>query len=214
VDSRPLTGTDVTLYRSGTMRCCYLGPDRPEIQYGAKEYSRWMQSPIASHLEDLKRVVRFLKGHRRLVQTFVAQDPVYDMICRVDSNHAACPVTRKSTTCVHMMHGENCIKTASSTQAVLGLSTGESEFHGLVRACSMCSGGCLMASDIGETLKAKVYGDSTAAKGIGSRSGIGKVRHVHLLLLWIQDFVRKKLIQLIKKKGTELTADLGTKHVT
>ena len=35
-----------------------------------------------------------------------------------------------------------------------------------------------------------------------------------LPLLWIQDFVRKKLITLIKKKGTELTADLGTKHVT
>ena len=70
-----------------------------------------------------------------------------------------------------------------------------------------------MASDVGETLKAKVFGDSTAAKGIGSRSGVGKVRHLHLPLLWIQDFVRKKLITLIKKKGSELSADLGTKHV-
>ena len=63
-------------------------------------------------------------------------------------------------------------------------------------------------------LKVKVVGDSTAAKGIAQRTGVGRVRHLHLPLLWVQDFIRKKLIELVKKKGTELSADLGTKHVT
>ena len=173
-----------------------------------------MQRPTLNDLENLKHIVRFLKGRRRLVQTFIEQEPIHKMSCRVDSNHAACPITRRSTTCTHLMHGVNCLKTASTTQSVLGLSTGESEFQGLVKASSLCLGAASMASDVGQVVSSEVLGDSTAAKGIGSRTGVGRVRHLHLPLLWVQDFVKRKLLTLVKKKGTELSADLGTKHVT
>ena len=196
------------------MRCNYLGPDRPDIQYASKECARHMQRPTTQHLEDLKHVVRYLKGHRRLVQTFLQQECIYTVDVLVDSNHAGCQITRKSTTCTHLKHGVNVIKTTSSTQGILGLSSGESEFHGIVKACSLGLGAQSMASDIGQVLKVRVVGDSTAAKGIAQRTGVGKVRHLHLPLLWVQDFIRRKLIELVKKKGTELSADLGTKHVT
>ena len=71
-----------------------------------------------------------------------------------------------------------------------------------------------MAADIGMKLMCELWGDSTAAKGVANRLGVGKIRHLHLPLLWIQSFVKKGLLKLIKKKGTELSADLGTKLVT
>ena len=111
------------------------------------------------------------------------------------------------------MRGQNCIKTSSTTQSVLGLSTGESEFQGLVKASSLCLGAAAMATDLGQTVSSEVLGDSTAAEGIGSRTGVGRLRHLHLPLFWVQDFVRKKLLTLVKRKGTYLSADLGTKHV-
>ena len=62
-----LHARDHTPYRGNGARCNYLGPDRPDIQYAAKEICRWMSSPTTLGQEALKRVTRFLVGRRRLV---------------------------------------------------------------------------------------------------------------------------------------------------
>ena len=55
--------------------------------------------------------------------------------------------------------------------------------------------------------------DATAGKGIAERRGVGRVRHLHTPLLWLQSAVQRKLLQLHKVSGEENPADLGTKHV-
>ena len=70
-----------------------------------------------------------------------------------------------------------------------------------------------MAADFGDKLNIEVHTDSIAAKGIGSRIGLGKVRHLDTGLLWIQNFIEKGIIKLKKVKGTENPADLGTKDL-
>ena len=53
--------------------------------------------------------------------------------------------------------------------------------------------------------------DSSAAKGITNRQGVGKVKHLSLRELWLQDAVSKKLLK-VQKEDTETNwADLGTK---
>ena len=56
--------------------------------------------------------------------------------------------------------------------------------------------------------------DSSAAKGICLRRGIGKLRHLDTQYLWVQDIFYKKLISLFKVKGTENDADIGTKYLS
>ena len=68
--STVLNSADHTLYRSATMRLCYLALDRPDLQFTSKELARWMQAPTVGHLEALTRVARYLIG-RRLIQEFV-----------------------------------------------------------------------------------------------------------------------------------------------
>ena len=46
--------------------------------------------------------------------------------------------------------------------------------------------------DLGAELEPEVHADSFAAIGICRRCGIGKVRHLAVAQLWVQDFVRDK----------------------
>ena len=73
-------------------------------------------------------------------------------------------------------------------------------------------GGVSMAKDLGRDLFPVVFTDSTASRGIGSRRGVGKVRHLETSTLWVQKYVTDKRLRLAKRLGTESEADLGTKH--
>ena len=60
----------------------------------------------------------------------------------------------------------------------------------------------------------RIHTDSSAAKGIASRTGLGKTRHIAVHLLWLQERLRNKEFTLYKCKGTENPADLMTKHLS
>ena len=49
-----------------------------------------------------------------------------------------------------------------------------------------------MASDLGADLDLDVFVDATAGKGIATRRGVGKVRHLHTFTLWVQKLVQDK----------------------
>ena len=52
--------------------------------------------------------------------------------------------------------------------------------------------------------------DASAAKGIACRKGLGKVRHIEVNQLWIQDRVANGDIEI---NGEENVVDILTKHV-
>ena len=56
--------------------------------------------------------------------------------------------------------------------------------------------------------------DASAAIGIGSRLGIGKVRHIEVNQLWLQDKVYNGKVALNKVKTDENIADALTKAVS
>ena len=58
-----------------------------------------------------------------------------------------------------------------------------------------------------------VQSDAIAAIGIMRRKSLGKVRHLDVTDLWIQDKIRSKQIRLLKVLGTDHVADMFTKYV-
>ena len=58
-----------------------------------------------------------------------------------------------------------------------------------------------------------VHTDSSAAKGIATRKGLGKVRHIEVSQLWVQQEVSSGRIRIVKVKGTDNIADILTKHI-
>jgi hypothetical protein len=70
-----------------------------------------------------------------------------------------------------------------------------------------------IARDMGIDLNIFVDTDSSAAKGIASRRGLGKMRHIEVNQLWLQDKVAEGIVKIIKIPGTGNQADILTKHV-
>jgi len=58
-----------------------------------------------------------------------------------------------------------------------------------------------------------IYADSSAALGIVKRKGCGKLRHVKVGMLWVQEKQESGELQYTKVRGSDNPADLMTKNV-
>ncbi len=200
-------------FRAVAARCNYLAADRPDLQFAAKEVCRWMASPTVSSLNALKRVGRYLEGRRRLVYRFAWQS-VSCVDVYTDTDWAGCARTRKSTSGGGLVLGQHLVKSRSSTQSEVALSSGEAEYYGAVKASGVGLGFQSLLNDFGIKLPLRVWTDSTATIGICSRDGLGKLRHIDTKCLWLQHKVRSGRLEIRKVKGTENPADVFTKHLS
>ena len=107
----------------------------------------------------------------------------------------------------------NMVKSWCSTQAIVALSSGEAESYGIVKGASIGLGLKSMLGDFGVKVTIKVNTDASAAKGMANRKGLGKVRHIAVNQLWIQDRVSRGDLTIAKVNGKENLADILTKHV-
>ncbi len=89
------------------------------------------------------------------------------------------------------MFGKHCIKTFTQTQETVALSSGESEFYGIVKVATMGLGMKGLMADLGLGVEVQVNTGSSAGKSIASRRGAGRVRHIEVRELWVQDRVAK-----------------------
>ncbi len=199
-----------SLFRSFAARANYLALDRPDISQATKELCRRMSAPKAADLRALARVARYLAGAGRVIYEYPWQScPVLRVY--TDSDFAGCIATRLSTSGGAVMLGSHLLKHWASTQKRITLSSGEAELGAVVRGFSEALGLQSVARDLGVELQPEVHADSSAAIGICRRSGIGKVRHLAVAQLWVQDLVRSREVRLHKVLGTENPADLMTK---
>ncbi len=210
---KPLAPEKTSPYRAVVARANYLAADRPELQFSSKEACRWMSAPTELSLGALKRLGRYLSEHRRLVFKYPWQTAdkveVYS-----DTDWGGCAKTRKSTSGGGLLLGRHLIKSWSSTQSLVSLSSGEAEFYGVVKAAGTGLGYQSLLRDLGFQLPVRTWTDSTATLGICGRQGLGKLRHIQTQYLWIQQRVRDRSIELLKVRGEENPADLFTKHLT
>ena len=68
-------------------------------------------------------------------------------------------------------------------------------------------------SEMNIDLRIRLNEDSSAAKGIAQRTGLGKVRHIEVNQLWVQEKVRDGTLEICKVKGVDNLADALTKYV-
>ena len=210
--SKELSERDARWFRAGAARANYLALDRPELAFASKELCRRMSSPHQHDVAPLIRVARYLAGAPRLQYKFQWQTGGLLRTC-VDTDFAGCLATRRSTSGGCSMHGKHLIKHWSSTQHVLTLSSGEAELTGIVKGVTEAMGMMSVARDLGISLQSHVYADSAAAIGICRRTGIGRVRHLAVAQLWVQERLRMGDFVLHKLPGAYNPADLMTKHL-
>ena len=112
------------------------------------------------------------------------------------------------------MLGTHTLKLWSVTQKHVTLSSAEAELMALVRCASECIGMTQMAQSWAIQVDAHIFADSSAALAICQRQGCGRLRHVRIGHLWIQERVRAQELVLRKIPGEVNPADMLTKGLT
>ena len=70
-----------------------------------------------------------------------------------------------------------------------------------------------LARDLGFDYKICVHSDAAAAIGIARRRGLGRIRHLDVEHLWVQDCLRQGRVELVKLAAAEHPADALTTRV-
>ena len=192
-----------TPFRGSSARSNYLCADRIDMMYAGKEVCRGMSTPSRLGWKALKRIGRYLLGKLRLVYVYRRQE-VDAIDVDVDTDWAGCAKTRKSTSGGAIMLGRHTIKHWSSTQPSVSLSNGEAEFYGVVRGGGQGLGYQALLKDLSISVPLRIWTDSSAALGICSRQGLGKLRHLDTHTLWVQQAVRSNRLELKKVLGEKI----------
>ena len=111
------------------------------------------------------------------------------------------------------MIGKHLIKGWSKTQALIALSSAESELYAVLRTASETLGLISMGTDMQYQFGGKIWGDASVALGIIHRRGLGRTRHIDTSLLWVQQVAAEKRLAFAKVLGKDNPADLFTKHL-
>ena len=136
----PLNPTQTTQYRGMAARLNYLALDRADIQYATKEASKFMSAPTEGNWTRMKRIGRYLKGNPRLVQMFRWQGATTALHTYIDNDWAGDKLTRKSTSGGIAFLGSHCLKSWSTNQTVIALSSAEAELYALLKGASQTLG--------------------------------------------------------------------------
>ena len=93
------------------------------------------------------------------------------------------------------------------------LSSAEAELYAMVKCTAEMLGIKSMMADWGRDKKGILYADSSAALAIANRKGAGKLRHIHVSALWIQDVQDREGTVFTNILGTDNPADLMAKYL-
>ena len=113
--------------------------------------------------------------------------------------------------CTVVRFGSRMLDCSVAKQSLAALSSGEAEFYGIVRAVATSKQTSHVLEQTGMKAEMTIASDSSAARRICTRTGSGKVRHLSIKEMWIQEAYRKEEFQLVSVDTLLNRADIGTK---
>ena len=203
-------------FRMIAARLNYMAQDNPWLQFPAKEVCRNMAKPRGSDFTKTKRLVRFLKGagEIKFLYAWQNEDEACDITVLVD-DWAGNTETRKSTSGGVLKVGKHVIRTWSSTQTTVATSSGEAELIAMYDGATRGLGMRTMMTEMGLSPQLKmvrISTDSTVAKSFVATTGLGKMRHLEVKFLWLQEIVQMGKVRVEKVSGATNIADALTKY--
>ena len=187
-----------------------------------KELARSLQQPKYLDMKKMKHTLRYLQGTKDykfiLRPTTLPRNkdiPTLDVY--VDADWAGCTTTRKSTTGCAIKYLGATIHFGSRTQAIVALSSAESELHSIGTGAqeALRIRNFLMETILTSKLQIRIHTDSTSGKSIATRIGSSKkAKHIDLKYLFIQQLVHNGILAVHKIGTLDNIADIFTKYVT
>ncbi|GJY48888.1 putative reverse transcriptase, RNA-dependent DNA polymerase [Tanacetum coccineum] len=203
---------DVHLYRSMIGSLMYLTASMPDIMFAVCAYARFQVTPKMSHLHDVKRIFRYLKGQPKLGLWYPRDSP-FDLEAFSDSDYAGASLDRKSTTGGCQFLGKRLISWQCKKQTIVANSTTEAEYVAAANCCGQVLWIQNQMLDYGfNFMNTKIYIDNESTICIVKNPVFhSKTKHIEIRHHFIRDCYEKKLIQVIKIHTDHNVADLLTK---
>lgn len=112
------------------------------------------------------------------------------------------------------MRGTHCLLHWSRTQQLISLSSAEAELNASITAG--CEGLLIkhMVRETGSDVEVCIRGDSSANSGIVHRAGTGRVKHLEIRQLWLQQKVGVGAVKNVKIPRGENLSDTQTHYWT
>ncbi|CAK0835553.1 unnamed protein product [Prorocentrum cordatum] len=208
-----LSPVQAGIYRSCVGALMYYAQDRAGCQYEVSLLGRMLSGPTVGAFTALKRLVRYLLGTRDAVNwlPWPTEGANVELVGCGDSDWAGDLQTRRSQTSGKIEIDNVPMHSFSRRQGIVATSSGVAEYYA----------GAAVAEDLlyfksllefmGFTVVATLLTDSSAARGIAKRERVGKVRSLEARVLWLQQAIKRKLMDLGTAGTDDNKADLGTK---
>ena len=167
-----------------------------------------MKEPRSGHMQELKRLGRYLVKSKKCVLTYARQTSHETLQVHVDSDWAGDLLGRKSTTGVIVRRGKHLLRHMSCLQTLVALSCGEAEYYAFIRGACTSLGIQSHYQDWMIDVPIQVYSYSSAARSVARRRRIGgRLRHLQTRHLWLQNRVALGYLKLGVVAGERNPAD-------
>ena len=152
-----------TVFRRAAGPGLYISLDRPSIQFAMHDVMAGMQEPTELHWARLVRVARYLLEYPKETWMYVYQAFPKNLEVLTDADWAADKESRRSVSCSAERFGQHLLEVSVAKQSVVALSSGESEFYGIVRVCAHGIQTQQLLGAVGVPVGLDILSDSSAA---------------------------------------------------
>ena len=228
------------LFRSGLGLILYVAQDRPDIQFSTKVLATYMAHPCVKALAAIKHLALYLDGTSDvgiLLRRCDSYDTTFDRwneeeIVEPDyrKDRSALTLdafsasgwgdeksTRKSTT-AGMIFANGClVLSICRAQSTVALSSCEAELY----AANSTMIECLYLYQLAQFLmgedtlvRQRLFLDSSSAKLVVQKSGVGKLKHVAIKHMFLQQLLRHRVFTSHKIPTRVNASDLNTKKLS
>ena len=212
----PLPEQEISKFRMAVGKLIWCLVNRPDLSYVIKELTAHLQTPTMADYSHLKWVLRFLQGSQHWILrlqcdfNFEVDKPML----MVDANWAGNEFGRSTSNGTLFLDGF-LVQAFCKTQSVIALSMCEAEL--LVANYGVAEGFLLgsILEEMGiEPTTLEVYIDSSSTLQFICKRGLGRLRHIRIRELWLQDQLRLGTIKLVKIPSQDNVADIMTRRLT
>ena len=214
----------------------YLSQDRVDIQHSGRHLSQYMSRPTLVAEAGVRHVILYLKGtpdlgvllsynmsnKSKLSEIHGRADPddlttdLVEVFTDADwaGDKSAGEKRRQSVSSVMLYVNCKLVLAWSRTQRSIALSSCESEYLASI------GGGAeaLFIAALWEFLvrkptQARIACDSSSCRAFSQRQGVGRLKHINVKYLWLQQKVKEGAVELDAIFTVLNIADLGTKRL-
>ncbi|GJS12476.1 ribonuclease H-like domain-containing protein [Tanacetum coccineum] len=178
----------------------YLTNIRPDISYVMHCLSRFMHSPLKSHLKTAFKILRYLKGYPGLGIHFVKTSGM-SLSAFSDADWAKCFITRKFVTGYCIFLNNSLISWKSKKQNTLSKSSTESEYRALALVTSEVIWILKILKDlkIENLLPVNLHCDSNSAIKIAANPVFHeRTKHLEIDLYFVREKILKGVVKTVK----------------